>query len=173
MQAGIDTPEPRVKPFSFSLNISRFIFILLVVVACTDDVYYEEFQTVDQEMWNMNTSKAFSFHIQDTSSVYRLIYTIRNTTDYPYSNLYFFTSTTHAGQDSKRDTVEFMLADKYGKWLGSGFGKIRESRFLIREQFSFPDTGVYVIDIEHGMRDEVLRGITDVGVRIEKVKIHK
>lgn len=173
MQAGVDVSEPKATSFNYWLKISLCVFLALWITACSDKVYYEEFQAIEQEQWNMNAIKSFRFHIQDTSSSYRLIYTIRNTTDYPYSNFYVFTTTTHPGHEAVRDTIECMLADKYGKWLGTGFGKIRESRFLIREQFGFPDTGEYVIDIEHGMRDEVLRGITDVGVRLEKITIPK
>ena len=39
---------------------------------------------------------------------------------------------------------------------------------LFEEQYHFQDTGRYYLAIQHGMRDSVLRGVTDVGIEILK-----
>lgn len=147
--------------------IIPFLFAFLFS-GCGNEAYYEEFKIVEQEKWDMNDIKEFRFHIGDISAGYSLIYTIRNTTDYPYSNLYLFATMHLPDQTAVRDTIECLIADKYGNWLGKGFGKIRENRFLIKEMYNFPDSGNYLITIEQAMRDTVLHGITDVGLRIEK-----
>jgi gliding motility-associated lipoprotein GldH len=159
----------------FGSDYSRIAWLVAIIIvtvintSCSNDAFYEEFREVKNEAWDMADIKEFPVHINDTSANYRLIITIRNTTDYAYSNLYMFFTTINPDQTASRDTIECLLADRYGNWLGKGFGKIRENRFLIRGQYSFPDTGDYFFTLEHGMRDEVLEGITDIGLRIEKI----
>jgi len=146
---------------------------LLLITACGNDAFYEEFRTVDEETWNLHEIKEFPVLINDTTASYTLIFTIRNTTDYAYSNLYLFLTTVYPDNTATRDTVEFMLADRSGRWLGKGFGKIRESRFMVKDQLRLPQAGDYLFAIQQAMRHESLHGIADVGLRIEKTEAQK
>lgn len=152
------------------LKILCLAFIFSVLLSCNEDAYFEEYRKVEQDTWHMDDIKEFTIQIDDTSA-YRMIINIRNTTDYSYSNLYMFLTMLHPRQSARRDTIECLLADPYGHWLGKGVGKIRESRFLIKDNFSFPDTGNYLFKIEQAMRDVTLEGIADVGLRIEKISL--
>ena len=58
------------------------------------------------------------------------------------------------------------LADDRGRWLGDKHHGLIEMPVLIEETKQFPDTGRYILDIAHGMRDSLLRGVMDVGVEI-------
>jgi gliding motility-associated lipoprotein GldH len=155
--------------FSAPLRLLTLAFFIFLSTSCSNDAYYEEFREVDKEAWHMHDIKEYMVDVSDTTAVYRMIFTIRNTTDYAYSNLYMFFTTVKPDQSIMRDTIECLLADRYGHWLGKGVGKIRENRFLIKDHHSFTDTGEYKFTLEQAMRDEVLEGIADVGLRIEKV----
>lgn len=146
------------------------LYILFLFAACSEPAFYEEFRQTGEETWHMDDVLDFPVQVDDTSGVYRLIFTIRNTTDYAYSNLYLFFTTITPAKLARRDTVELRLADLSGRWMGKGFGKIRESSFLIKDQYSFPDTGNYIFRLQHAMREENLMGITDAGIRIEKMQ---
>ena len=146
---------------------------VLLMAGCTNLPYFEEFVSKEKESWNMNDPVGFQVQIGDAEAAYDLIFTFRNTTDYSYSNLYVFLTTIHPDQTARRDTLEFLLADRYGRWLGKGMGKIRESSFLVRQGFYFPDTGNFVFILEQAMRDQTLQGIADVGIRIEKSETMK
>jgi gliding motility-associated lipoprotein GldH len=39
---------------------------------------------------------------------------------------------------------------------------------LLEENRHFADTGRYSLEIQHGMRDTLLRGVTDVGLEIRR-----
>lgn len=67
-----------------------------------------------------------------------------------------------------RDTIECTLADKSGKWLGKGSGRYRDNRILIRDDIRFPRKGEYTLRLNQAMREEVLEGISEAGVRLEK-----
>ena len=111
---------------------------------------------------------AFRFSTEDTVANYNFFVTLRNTDDYPYQNLYVFLKTEFPNEKSKLDTIYCPMADARGKWLGKGFSGVYDNRILYIARKRFPLTGEYTISIEHAMRDEILEGVLDVGVRIEK-----
>lgn len=117
----------------------------------------------------MDSIAVFRVNITDTSSTHSIYLNIRNSTDYPNSNLYLFIQTTSPTGASLRDTVEYWLADKRGRWLGKGFGAIRDNKLPYKTYIRFPDKGEYVFKIQQGMRAQNLKGIASVGLRIERV----
>ena len=70
------------------------------------------------------------------------------------------------GEGQYRDTIEFYLADDRGQWLGDKNHGFIEMPVLLEEEKHFSDTGTYTLTIQQGMRDSLLRGITDIGVEI-------
>ncbi|MCD4665822.1 MAG: gliding motility lipoprotein GldH, partial [Bacteroidales bacterium] len=56
-----------------------------------------------------------------------------------------------------------------GRWIGKGIGKIKENRILINRGVVFPIDGLYEINLEQAMREAELKGIADIGIRIEKM----
>ena len=63
------------------------------------------------------------------------------------------------------------LADEKGKWLGKGFGYIRDNRIPYKRNIRFPFKGYYKFEIKQAMRTDDLKGISSIGVRIEKSNI--
>jgi gliding motility-associated lipoprotein GldH len=95
---------------------------------------------------------------------------LRNTSSYPFCNIYLFVKATAPNGAFAVDTVEYMLTDDYGRWLGKGFSKILDNRLIFRKFVQFPQAGVYQFKIQQGMRNEVLPYISSVGLRVEKAK---
>ena len=143
------------------------VVLMALLASCGSNFIINESQSVNQP-WEINQSIDFEFHIQDSLSPYSFYINLRNDVDYNYSNIYFFIETTFPNGKSSRDTLECILADVRGKWLGKGMGSIKESSHLIRENLFFPMTGLYKMQIEQAMRDEALNGIKDVGIKISK-----
>lgn len=154
--------------------MSRILMITLVtfllLTNCSDAPFFHEFYTIPSEEWKITNIPEFQINVAEKQRTYRLILQVRNTTDYAYSNIFFFLNIAYPGREQRRDTIECMLADRYGNWLGKGIGRIKESSFLIKQSLVLPDTGTYVIALEQAMRDETLKGITDIGIRIEYAK---
>ena len=104
----------------------------------------------------------------DTVSLCSCYINVRNTTDYPFSNLYLFIKTIYPDGKVAMDTIQLQLADKSGKWLGKGIGKLRDNQVLLMKDIRFPYTGKYVFEISQAMRVNKLKGIKDIGMRISK-----
>ncbi len=105
----------------------------------------------------------------DTITLQSVFVNIRNYSDYPYSNLYLFIHVVSPAGDEVTDTVNFVLADERGRWLGRGIGDLYFIRLPYKRNIYFPYKGIYRFDITQGMRTD-LEGIRDVGIRVERVK---
>ncbi len=152
-------------------RLSIFVFIALFsAISCKDIAVYESNYDVKREVWNIDSVAHFFVNVTDTISPYNIFVSIRNTTSYPNSNLFLFIHTTSPVGATLCDTLECILADKRGDWLGKGFGSLRDNRIPYKRYIRFPEQGVYSINIQHGMRTNNLQGIASVGVRVEKAK---
>jgi gliding motility-associated lipoprotein GldH len=149
--------------------ISLFCAVLLLT-SCDRDRYFEENKPIEKGRWNSNDMARFEVQIADTITRYDFYLNLRNSMDYPYSNIFLFLHTIGPSGMKAQDTLECQLADYTGKWLGSGSGSLRFNRFLIQKGAGFHQKGRYVFEIEQAMRVKELKGITDVGIRIEKEK---
>jgi len=150
------------------------IFILVAVLsfcACSGKTVFSEYQPLPREGWHADSALCFGFAAPDTISPYDVIISIRHTQQYPYQNMWLFISgnrTAVTGHLSSRDTIEFFLADDRGRWLGNGYGNLREMPVLYMHNHIFRSTDTLSLCIEQAMRENTLRGISDVGVKIVK-----
>ena len=144
--------------------------VLVGLTACNKGLVYSRFQSVSSEQtlssiggWHVDSVTSFNYTIEDAAAEYRMLVYVRHTERYPYQNMWLFVD-----EGTHRDTVEFYLADDRGRWLGDKHHGFIEMPVLYEAARQFPDTGTYTIRIAHGMRDSVLRGVTEVGVEIVK-----
>ena len=139
----------------------------MLIAACSDNYVYNGYVTMPHERWHADSLASFRVPVSDTITFYNLFVNVRNTTDYPYQNLYLFINITAPNGASVRDTFECYLADDHGKWLGKGKGKLRDNRFIYRENIRFGTEGDYTVTLQQAMRVEQLKGISEVGFRVE------
>lgn len=165
--------KPNINKFK-NITTVLILIILAGAQACDKNLFFEVNKEIPDQQWSMNQEIQFLPNITDTNTVFNIFLNIRNTGNYPNSNLYLFVTTTAPSGQWIKDTVNIQLADQKGKWLGSGIGDIFFSRKLFKKNVRFPATGVYKFSIRQGMRMDELKGIRDVGLRIEKVEMkHK
>lgn len=158
----------KVGLLSGSTNTLFFIISILILSACDPFLVYEKNMSIDTEGWKNENSAEFELEVSDTLSPHNFYINLRHSTDYKYSNIYLFLRTYFPGSGHTQDTIEIMLADIKGEWFGKGLGKIKENQVMLQKNFVFPMSGTYKLTIEQGMREEVLTGIEDIGVRIER-----
>lgn len=142
----------------------RNLLILLssaLLCACSPRTMYSHFQPVPMMGWSMDSVLQFDVPVDDTIGVYDVLLCIRHTEAYPYQNMWLFTE-----WNQQVDTIEFYLADDYGRWLGNAGGKFIEMPVLFEQAYRFPHTGTYTLRVQQGMRDEAVRGVSDVGLII-------
>lgn len=155
----------------FTMKLRTALLTGLTVIlfaACDGQVVYDENKKVDSEKWDMNDKLFYEVDIRDTAARYKVAVNVRNSTDYPYSNVYFFMNTILPdGSLTRRDTIECYLAYPDGTWKGKGNSNIKDNRFWIAKNVRFEQKGRYVFELYQATSDTLLKGIMDVGLHIE------
>lgn len=159
----------KIKYLLVTVTILTFAFI----TSCDKNRVYEKSKSIEENRWFVDDFVRFNVNIPDNSIPYNFYIIVRNSTDYPYSNIYFFIRTKLPDGTVLADTVNVPLAEPDGKWLGRGIGKYREVTIRMIEGSRFPQQGEYVYEFEQAMRQDVLEGINAVGIRIEKLNQNK
>lgn len=131
-----------------------------LLVACSGPVVSSDWQSVDRMGWHQDSVLTLHYSVPDTMALYRMLLYVRHTEQYPYQNMWLFLD---------QDTVEFFLADDRGLWLGNGKNGLIEMPVLLGEDLLI-GSGNHTVSVRHGMRNDYLRGVSDVGIVIEKVK---
>lgn len=144
--------------------------VLIISYACDRNRIFDEYKEIPQSGWNKDSMIVFNIPISDTLKTHNLLINVRNNFHYKFSNLWLFIEINQPGGTTLTDTFELSLADPTGKWLGEGFGGIKTSRTMYKRSIYFPVSGEYQIKIQHGMRGEILNGISDIGFRVEKAE---
>lgn len=146
--------------------MKRMLPILLIVFAtclasCRNDIVYSQFSSIPSGEWHVDSVAQFEYSIVNPESDYRMLVYLRHTESYPYQNMWLFVD-----NGLNTDTIEFYLADDRGQWLGDKHHGFVEMPVLLEENYHFPDSGRYSVTIQQGMRDTLLRGVTDIGLEI-------
>ncbi len=143
---------------------------LLILLSCDPHRVYEKNIKIPDGIWYKDHKVSFEVLIDDTSSTHNLYVNVRNTSLYPYSNLYLFIETTAPSGHTIRETYEVTLADDKGKWMGSGLGDIWDLQQVYKENVKFAQRGKYFFEYQQAMRTDKLPFVLDVGLRIESLK---
>jgi gliding motility-associated lipoprotein GldH len=151
------------------LYFSILITLCGIATSCQKDRVYEQYLSVNQNIWTDKDAKTFSLEISDTTQLYNLFLEVRNNNDYLYNNLWLGMQVV--SPEGKIQTKEFSvkLADEQGNWLGSGMGNLFDNQFMIAQNIHFPKKGNYTIKMEHIMRESKLEGILSIGIKLQKV----
>ena len=150
------------------IQILFFLAGIILFIACDKNRIYDEFKPISQKGWNKDSLLVFTVPVSDSLQNHNLYINVRNDIKYKYSNLWLFIQIDQPGGKEVTDTFEITLADPSGKWLGKGFGGIKTREAIYKRNVYFPTSGDYQIYIQQGMRENILKGITDIGIRLEK-----
>lgn len=144
--------------------------ILLLFTSCGFNYTYNENIAIDDGKWFKDEAAHFEVLINDSLSGQDFYLNLRNDTDYRFSNLFVFLTTHFPNGTVTLDTIEVVIADNSGKWLGKGWGNIKENKVLLNKNLRFPLTGRYEFFVQQAMRQDTLEGIHSVGLTIEKAE---
>ncbi|HEX8377059.1 MAG TPA: gliding motility lipoprotein GldH [Pedobacter sp.] len=150
----------RLKPF-------LILLIAVTTTSCADSSIVDVYKEISSRNWSYIKKVSIPVKIEDTGREYNLYMNLRHTADYRYSNI--FVRIHQISPDGKKSTErkEFQLAYPDGEWLGSGAGNVYSYRLLFREKYKFASKGTYLFEFEQNMRDNPLREVRDVGMRVE------
>jgi gliding motility-associated lipoprotein GldH len=151
------------------------VFLVFLFVSCDSNQVFDEYKSVPNQ-WQKDDIVEFEFAPTDTLSSYNLFINLRNNNDYKFNNLFLIAEIDYPNGKSVVDTLEYKMAQPNGEFLGTGFTDIKENKLWYKENFTFNESGLYHIKLQHAMREngniegvDALEGVTDIGFRIENI----
>ena len=122
--------------------------------------------------WDKDSILTFKFDVQDVQSAYDIDIDLRTVDLYQFANMWLFINTIAPNGAVQKDTVEYHLRDDKGFSNGNrmAFGELEDYDFNFKQNVRFPAPGTYTIQIQHGMRMEILTMVDEVGVTVRKHK---
>ncbi|PHR73199.1 MAG: gliding motility lipoprotein GldH [Lutibacter sp.] len=151
------------------------LFVLFLgLISCDSNRIYDDYQSVEDNIWLRNNVVKFEVMIEDTISKNNLFLKVRNDKEYEFSNLFLIAKIDFPDGFQVIDTLEYEMTDKAGNFLGTGYTDIKENKLFYKENVQFTQKGNYLVEVEQAMRKngniqglDSLKGVTNVGFRVE------
>lgn len=145
------------------------IWIIFGLQACKNPgALVDEHFTIENTNWTYVKPVQIKFTIEDTNIPYHIFINLRHTADYKYANIFLRIRQINPDRKTSSFRKEYRLANPDGEWLGKGSGNLYGYLLPLHFNYRFPLKGTYVIEIEQNMRDNPLREISEVGLRVER-----
>lgn len=157
------------QKYLFSKQVCCLLVTSALFGACREQTVYHSFRALPWDAWHAHDTVDFAVQIPDSNTTYQLSVEVRNRNDYPYQNLrlYLDYATPDSLQMLPADTLNLILADSTGQWKGQGWGGLYQHSFPVKP-VSIQEKGTYTFKISLAMPDEELKGINDIGIKLEK-----
>jgi gliding motility-associated lipoprotein GldH len=156
----------------FDVKFKRLFVVLLasyILTSCTTVDLYEKTVSLPNHEWKGDYKPEFNFTITDTTALYEAFFVIRHTEKYNYNNIWINLYSRPPGDTLHKAPFELQLATNEKGWLATGMDDIYEHRLRLTPPTRLK-AGTYKLMLENIMREDPLREVLNVGIRIEKVK---
>ncbi len=151
-------------------KIIPILLALSLLVSCAKIDLFEKQVQLPSQQWFYNNQPEFTFQITDTTSLYSLYIVVRHTDAYNYNNIWLRLRSKAPGDTMHFQNINLTLASDANGWDGNGADDIFEVRKNITPgPVPFSKPGIYTFTVSQIMRENPLKHILNVGLRVEKV----
>ncbi len=150
------------------LNCYFYLICTLLLASCTGNTLYYSYHPTPITGWDKKDTLYFNIQLKDSLQLLNIQTDIRNNAAYPYNNIALIIS--HNFKNKSRfelDTIYYHLTDEEGNRNEHGWSCLSPSSNRLKPIF-VRDSGHYQIKIYHGMSDDLILGIHDIGIKIER-----
>ncbi len=146
--------------------------LLSLMAGCDSSSVFEGKKDFSDRYWAFNDPAEFEFDIEDVDKAYNLFFSVRNTSMYPFQNIYLqYYLEDSTGRLQAKDLTNVQLFNaKTGIPIGSGLGDLYDIEKPFLEKYKFGSAGKYKLRIDQFMRKDSLPEIVSVGIRVEMAK---
>ncbi|WP_158825774.1 gliding motility lipoprotein GldH [Mucilaginibacter lacusdianchii] len=143
----------------------------LAIAGCTDSKAVMDNNTeIASQNWSYGKKVVYDVVIDNPDVAYNLYFNTRVTASYRYANMFVIIYQNGPQLPKKGIRYEFKLASPTGEWLGKGSGSMYSYQVPFQKGVRFPAKGTYHFEIEQNMRDNPLKAVNDVGLRVERAE---
>jgi gliding motility-associated lipoprotein GldH len=148
-----------------------FFTLLFLFTACDSGQVYKEYESLKNHEWKRDHTIVFDVQIDDIKSNYDVYLSIRHTTYYPYANLLVNITSYDPSDNMRTKDFEFYLRSPDGQFKAEGAGDLWDIDFLLFEDISFPEEGVYSYHVSNYMPYVSTPDIMEVGLIVKKTEV--
>jgi gliding motility-associated lipoprotein GldH len=152
---------------SFKNRCGILLLILPCIISCSHKEIYFEFHSIGNTAWSRVDTAIFKINVENNAIPCDVSLEVRNNEEYAFRNIWLFVEIETPSGSVRRDTINADLADIYGRWYGKGLS-LHTLSIPYETGFQFPYPGIYTYKLIQGMREDPLKGITDIGLKISK-----
>lgn len=143
--------------------------LLMMLTGCENSVVYSRFGNTPMSGWDKTEPVTFDIDSLDAEGDYQMTLMLRISDKYPFRNLQLVVRQQNFPSGVEEvDTVECAVTDEHGNLLGRGVSYYQYEHPVKTLHYHASDS--MHIEIHHIMKREILPGIADVGVRVEREK---
>jgi gliding motility-associated lipoprotein GldH len=164
-----------LNPMFISRKLPLYLSLVGLIVGCVlgnEKLQFSSFSTG----WPQYEEVQFRITPEKINYPTNLFLYLRNNDDYPFSNIHLITTLENPIGEKLVDTLSYSMANPEGEWLGEGL-LVHESKLWFKEAYHFRVVGEHLLTIKPAMRHnenaqsiDVLKGITEVGLGIERIQ---
>lgn len=144
------------------------VLVILFLAGCDAGNLVDTNMSLSARNWSYENKVKVIVDVKDRSKPFDIYFKLRHTADYKYANI--FVLMRLKGGTTLKQTIryEFKLAQQDGQWNGSGSGNLYTYILPLLTEYKFPAVGKYELEIEQNMRDNPLKEISDIGVKVSQ-----
>ena len=148
------------------------IFLGLLILSLSfisNKTVYSSFYKINKYEWLLSDTLVFEYsHKYSNLNNYNIRLFGEVNQEYSYSNLYLFVDIFLENKKIKRDTLNCILYDSFGFPKQKNIGNTQFFKLDYLNKFKFEINRDYKFKIIQGMRDLNLKGVENIGIKINK-----
>lgn len=153
-------------------KILLIILSSLFLISCAKVDVFEKTVPIPSQSWSYDNKPSFTFTITDTTTAYNVFIVLRHTDSYNYNNIWLTVGSQAPGDTMRSQNINLELGNDAKGWEGTGMDDIFEIRKNITPgPVPFKKAGDYTFNLSQIMRENPLKHILNVGIRVEKVNL--
>lgn len=140
---------------------------MLFLASCGETPLYSKSYSFPKNEWKQDVKPVFKVNVPDTTTFYNITITLRTTTDYPYSNLWFYLHSKTPNGQTGREPIKVLTANDDGSWAGEKSGTVVSFDLEFKHR-KFPQKGWYTFTFEQGITQETAKEVMDISYTVER-----
>lgn len=151
---------------------SLFITVATILVSCNRKTVYDHYEHTPLTGWEKNDTLIYRMPVFDKGGDYSEILGMRISDNYPFTSICIIVDNTIIPKgnplnlSTQSDTITCSLFDSDGSIKGDGVSIFQYRNYV--KNISVEEGDSLEVRVRHNMKREILNGILDIGIQLNK-----
>ncbi|WP_020529404.1 gliding motility lipoprotein GldH [Flexithrix dorotheae] len=145
-----------------------FAILVLFLVSCNENRVVNNYEGIAELNWERDNALSYTFDSPGEDIPYTVQIGLRHYTGIQYGDISVnLNMVTPSGESTDKEYI-ISLRDQNGDVKGSAMGDVTDIEVPVEEGMKFDEQGTYKFKISHTMEPEIVSGVMEVGLVIDK-----